>query len=206
MTTFLSYNPKERSEITYPYCWQGEVFTPSELDAIIEYGNAIGLEEGWVVGADGENATSSNRKSRVKFFTPDGNNNWIFDRLSSLIDSINSRYYGFDLNGFDAIQFTEYGKEGEKYDWHMDTILGNSRSDRFVQTRKLSLTIPINDPSEWEGGEFQLQTGTPEEPMTVEQKRGTAIIFPSFLIHRVTPIVSGVRKSLVIWVVGPKFK
>jgi PKHD-type hydroxylase len=206
MTTFLSYNPKEKSEITYPYCWQSEVFTKDELNAIIEYGNAIGLEQGWVVGPNGENATSTNRKSKVKFFTPNGNNNWIFDRLSSLLDSTNARYYGFDLTGFDAIQFTEYSAEGEKYDWHMDTILGTSRGPNFVQTRKLSLTIPINDPSEWEGGEFQLQTGTPDEPITVEQRQGTAIMFPSFLIHRVTPITKGVRKSLVIWVVGPKFK
>jgi PKHD-type hydroxylase len=206
MTTFLSYNPKEKSEITYPYCWQSNVFTEGELDAIIAYGNAIGLEDGAVVGADGESVNSSNRKSKIKFFTPDGNNNWIFDRLSSTIDSINSQYYGLDLNGFDAIQFTEYGAEGEKYDWHMDTILGPSRGPNFVQTRKLSLTIPINDPSEWTGGEFQLQTGNPEDPIIVEQKRGTAIIFPSFLIHRITPIISGVRKSLVIWLVGPKFK
>jgi len=76
----------------------------------------------------------------------------------------------------------------------------------MVQSRQLSKTMPLNDPLEYEGGEFQIQTGLPEQPLIVEQKRGTAIIFPSFMLHRVTPITLGVRKSIVVWAVGPKFK
>ena len=159
-----------------------------------------------MIGADGESTTSPNRQSSVKFFQPDGNNNWIFEKISRTISLINDRYYGFDLTGYDAVQYTEYGTVGAKYDWHMDTIMGPNKSDKMVQTRKLSMTMPLNDPSEYEGGEFQIQTGLPEEPLVVEQKRGTAIIFPSFMLHRVTPVISGVRKSIVVWAVGPKFK
>jgi PKHD-type hydroxylase len=66
----------------------------------------------------------------------------------------------------------------------------------------------LSDPSEYEGGQFQMQTGSPEEDklMTVEQLKGRVIGFPSFLLHRVTPVTKGTRKSLVIWVEGPKFK
>lgn len=206
MTTFLSLNPKEKAEITYPYCWQNDTFTPDELTAIVQYGQSLELETGVVVGPNGESIASPNRKSSVRFFEPNGNNNWIFDRLSKMIADVNDRYYGFDLTGYDAVQYTEYGTEGSKYDWHMDTITGPHKSNSMVQTRKLSMTMPLNDPSEWEGGDFQIQTGLPEEPMTVEQKRGTAILFPSFMIHRVTPVLRGVRKSIVVWAVGPKFK
>lgn len=206
MTTFLSLNPRERAEITYPYCWQSNIFSEDELSAIVAYGDHLELETGVVVGPDGESAKSSNRMSQLKFFEPNGNNNWIFERLSKMIADVNDRYYGFDLTGFDAVQYTEYGIEGSKYDWHMDTIMGAHKSDKMVQTRKLSMTLPLNDPSEWEGGQFQIQTGLPEDPMVVEQKRGTAILFPSFMIHRVTPVLKGVRKSIVVWAVGPKFK
>ena len=206
MTTVLSLNPKEKAEITYPFCWQNETFTDNELTAITQYGENLELETGIVIGADGESTTSPNRQSSVKFFQPDGNNNWIFEKISRTISLINDRYYGFDLTGYDAVQYTEYGTVGAKYDWHMDTIMGPNKSDKMVQTRKLSMTMPLNDPSEYEGGEFQIQTGLPEEPLVVEQKRGTAIIFPSFMLHRVTPVISGVRKSIVVWAVGPKFK
>jgi PKHD-type hydroxylase len=88
----------------------------------------------------------------------------------------------------------------------MDTITGNSKAANMIQTRKLSIVMPLNDPSEYKGGEFHIQSGLPDEPLVVEQKRGSIIAFPSFMIHRVTPILEGVRKSLVLWTVGPKFK
>jgi PKHD-type hydroxylase len=206
MTTVLSLNPKEKAEITYPFCWQNDTFTDNELTAITQYGENLELETGAVVGDDGESTTSPNRQSSIKFFQPDGNNNWIFEKLSRTLSSVNDRYYGFDLTGYDAVQYTEYSTIGAKYDWHMDTIMGSKKSDKMIQTRKLSMTMPLNDPSEYEGGEFQIQTGLPEQPLIVDQKRGTAIIFPSFMLHRVTPVTSGVRKSIVVWAVGPKFK
>ena len=117
--------------------------------------------------------------------------------------------YEFDLNGFEAIQYTVYNEEGEqRYDLHMDTILGTDKSMDLPETRKLSLSMVLSDPSEYEGGKFQLQTGSPEEDklMTVEQLKGRVIGFPSFLLHRVSPVTKGTRKSLVVWVEGPKFK
>ena len=206
MSTVLTFNPKELSEITYPFCWFENTFTPDELAAISEYCNGLALTDGVVVGKEGESVDSNNRKSKVKFIDPDQNNHWIFEKLRGTLSSINDRFYGFDLTGFDAIQYTEYGSEGAKYDWHMDTITGPNKSPNMVQTRKLSMTMPLNDPSEYEGGEFQIQAGLPEEPLVVEQQKGKIIAFPSFMIHRVTPVTKGVRKSLVVWCVGPKFK
>jgi len=77
----------------------------------------------------------------------------------------------------------------------------------MVEPRKLSVTVCINEPgTEYEGGEFQINMGNQDKPVTVETKKGRMIIFPSFMIHRVAPVIKGKRKSLVVWVTGPKFK
>ena len=206
MTTFLSYNPKELADITYPFCFQDNVFTPDELIAVTDYCSSQQLEDGVVIGADGAGTESEVRKSAIKFLSLDANNSWMFDRYASTVASMNDRYYGFDLTGFDAIQYTEYNNTGSKYDSHMDTIIGNSRGPNMVQTRKLSAILLLTDETEYEGGQFHIQTGSPDNPLIVEQKKGRMLVFPSFMIHRVTPIISGVRKSLVAWCVGPKFK
>ena len=70
--------------------------------------------------------------------------------------------------------------------------------------RKLSLTILLSDPSEFDGGDL-IVWGSPTTQITTEKKLGRAYAFPSFIPHHITPVTSGIRKSLVIWVVGPKF-
>lgn len=207
MTTNLLPNPYEKLEITYPYCYNDDIFTSEELESIIAYCAKQKLETGVVVSPDGAPAIESERrKSDIKFIHPDNNNYWIFDRLQKAIAHLNDRYYGFDLTGFDSFQYTEYNKEGSKYDFHMDTVMGAQKTSNLYGTRKLSMIIPLVDRSEYEGGDFELITGLPENAEVVDQIKGRMIVFPSFMLHRVTPIVSGVRKSLVVWCVGPKFK
>jgi PKHD-type hydroxylase len=79
-----------------------------------------------------------------------------------------------------------------------------SMMDRHVP-RKLSMSLLLSDPSEFEGGEFEVKTDS-DIPINLEQKRGRAWFFPSWALHRVTPVTKGVRKSLVLWVGGPPFK
>jgi PKHD-type hydroxylase len=71
--------------------------------------------------------------------------------------------------------------------------------------RKLSMAMLLSDPSEFEGGEFQVKT-TSDDVQTLEVKKGRAWFFPSYMLHRVTPVTKGVRRSLVLWVGGPQFK
>jgi PKHD-type hydroxylase len=76
-----------------------------------------------------------------------------------------------------------------------------------AEPRKLSLTLLLNDDNDdFEGGEFQINNGKQETPITVDMFKGRAVLFPSFMIHRVKPVTKGVRKSLVVWVLGPKFR
>ena len=64
----------------------------------------------------------------------------------------------------------------------------------------------LSDPEkDFEGGKFEINVGNQNEPEKVIMKRGRIIFFPSYLIHRVNPVTRGIRKSIVIWVIGPKF-
>ena len=116
---------------------------------------------------------------------------------------MNEQFYNFNLNGFEKFQFTEYlSKDSGYYDWHIDCFLG--KPDPSMQAmRKLSVSIILND--DFEGGEFEFNEGDSSDAIKVDVKKGTALLFPSFIGHRVKPVTRGNRYSLVVWVYGPKF-
>jgi PKHD-type hydroxylase len=103
--------------------------------------------------------------------------------------------WNYDVQSFEAIQMSQYKDKGH-YDWHMDSF-----SPINGIQRKLSCSILLNDPSEFEGGDLELKDSDP-----VNLKRGSIIVFPSFLQHRVTSVTSGTRYSAVSWASGPAFK
>jgi PKHD-type hydroxylase len=107
-------------------------------------------------------------------------------------------YYDFELMGFiDAPQYTSYGP-GQRYDWHLD--LGASSTP---SVRKLSLTVQLTEESEYAGGDLEFLSGrVGPRPKAI----GTATFFPAFLPHRVSPVTSGLRRSLVAWACGPSFR
>ena len=143
-----------------------------------------------------------------KFYHFNNDTAWIFNRLNFVIESINNQFYNFDLNGYDAFQYTEYDDyEFGKYDFHQDTIMSEDIPDDMIETRKLSLTMALNEPGvDFEGGEFQINIGQEKNAESIELKKGRIVLFPSFMIHRVKPVTKGKRKSLVVWVLGPKFR
>jgi PKHD-type hydroxylase len=108
-------------------------------------------------------------------------------------------FFDFELTGlFEQLQFTVYEEAGSHYDWHLDKMLSD------LPPRKLSLVLQLSDPEEYTGGDLELFVSS--NPIKIERKRGLLTAFPSFTLHRVTPVTSGIRKSLVAWVGGPKFK
>jgi len=110
-----------------------------------------------------------------------------------------NQIWNFNIHSvIDSIQYTEYLEGGGHYDWHIDIGPGS------INHRKISITIQLSDVEEYEGGDFEIWTGG--EFKKLPKKQGTAILFPSFLMHRVTPITKGVRKSLVLWVGGDSYK
>lgn len=200
--TTLYNNPWQRSQITFPFVTWDNGFTNEELKAIVDYCDSVGTQKGVTFGAKTDEEIEKHRVSNVKFHDRNENTAWIFDRLNFIIQAANEQFYNFHLNGYAQFQYTTYDQSG-RYDWHTDMSFGEKFCDD-AEPRKLSLTLLLND--EFEGGQFQVNTGKEETPTTVEMHKGRVVLFPSFMIHRVTPVTSGVRKSLVVWTLGPKFR
>jgi len=200
-------NPKELSFITYPWCYKNDVFNAEELKKIIDYCNTIEKIEGTIKVKGKIDTTESDfakietfRNSKISWISRNEESAWFFDKLAENIDLLNKTYYRFDFYGYSNLQFTEYvGENLGKYDYHMDTLLGIYDQNEPL-TRKLSATLLLND--NFEGGNFEFF----EQAHQPKMLAGSLIVFPSFMVHRVTPVTKGVRNSLVAWCVGPKFK
>jgi PKHD-type hydroxylase len=121
----------------------------------------------------------------------------IYKIIHQLVGKANSDFFNFRLGEIrERLQYTVYSSEDQgHYDWHVD--MGPCRG-----RRKLSVVCQLSDPSEYEGGELQFNDG---RLITAEKDKGTVVIFPSYLLHRVTPVTKGTRRSLVLWVEGPSF-
>jgi len=200
------------NNVTYPYIFWDGFFSELELNTIEEFCKNTGLGELTNVGVsiNGSEAENDVRKSEVKFIHSGPDNAWLFDKLNMITTYVNNNFFNYELLGYEGIQYTEYNKKGDKYGWHIDMILGDndfkdSRSNGggFIIPRKLSFSLILSDSTEFKGGDFEFDIGSIQK---AEQKRGRVIAFPSFIKHQVTPIKSGSRKSIVWWVLGPKFK
>jgi PKHD-type hydroxylase len=203
-------NTKDRQQITHPYCFWKNAFTEEEIDKICMLMANSPLDTAYVADRfleeDLEPVKNDVRKCKVSFHSPNESTQWIFDRLNYIVETVNNRWYNLDLNGYDHLQYAEYdGKNQEGYGWHIDMFWGKLPPDSYSETRKLSLTLLLNTPGvDFQGGE--LQFGGEPGYETVDVKKGDIILFPSFEFHRVTPVTQGLRKSIVAWVLGPKWK
>lgn len=142
------------------------------------------------------------RSTAVSWMGHDQNNHQIWEQIVNTVWSANRQFFHFELTGcYESAQLGLYtaGENGH-YDWHVDSSLGSNNVPR-----KLSMALLLSDPSEFEGGELQLKTSS-DNIMSVEQKKGRAWFFPSWTLHRVTPVTRGIRRSLVLWAGGPAFR
>ena len=138
---------------------------------------------------------------------------WINDsnlstELFNAINICNNENWNYDLDGCDGLQYGTYSGGGY-YDWHVDIEQKVKFMDGKYLARKLSMTIWLNDPDEYEGGEFDIEIRGPRMDVrydTFKLKKGSIVVFPSDKWHRVRPVTSGVRKSLVTWFRGPPFR
>jgi len=156
------------------------------------------------VGGGGDGVVDKERRrTNISWMGVDKNNQHIWEKITNTIWSANRQFFQFDLTGcYELAQLGSYTQYDQgHYDWHTDTSLSASNTPY----RKLSMSILLSDPSEFEGGEFQVKYGN-DDIKVMEQKRGRAWFFPSWTLHRVTPVTRGIRRSLVLWVGGPGFK
>jgi len=119
--------------------------------------------------------------------------------VTEFVKQANSQVFGYELAQFEPFQLATYRAENAGfYNWHVDLGAGASAN------RKLSLIVPLTDPSEYEGGQFQ--SFFDSEPETIPMPLGRVLAFPSYMLHRVTPVTRGIRRSLAVWVCGRPFR
>lgn len=142
------------------------------------------------------------RKTDVGWLPLTPETNVLWHTFTEVVAEVNRRYFHFDLTGcYESAQLGTYTAEvNGHYNWHTDACMQFTRAPR-----KLSMVLCLSDPSEFEGGELQVKTNS-DNISTLELQKGRAWFFPSWVLHRVTPVTKGVRKSLVLWSGGPPFK
>jgi PKHD-type hydroxylase len=195
--------PELDSQATCIVC--ENAFTTAELDRIIAAGDGLTLNkavmagDGWLETAETRARADKMRITRSAGLPATPENKWIYDRIFKIMQTANGQVFQFDLQGFaETFQYTIYDdSEGGHYDWHIDSGLKKTQ-------RKLSLSLQLTDPSDYQGCDLQFHGAQQIE--TAPRDRGAALLFPSYTLHRVTPVTSGVRKALVAWASGPKFK
>jgi len=117
----------------------------------------------------------------------------LYENLIGVARQVNSEIWNYSLQGADALQLLKYNVGGH-YGWHLD--IGNGTH----MYRKLSFVIPLSPPEAYEGGELIVKAGVKEKAVPLEQ--GKMILFPSFILHKVTPVTKGERYMLVGWLRG----
>ena len=157
--------------------------------------NDLKLTEGTVENSSIEDY----RKCKVQWIATD---HWVSGMLSHFVECANLNSFQYDLDAWASrIQYTVYDNPGCKYDWHIDNCVSDFHPEKV---RKLSISLCLSSKDEYEGGEFQILMGRSMKSFKMDC--GDAIIFPSDCTHRVRPLKSGKRISLVGWMGGPKFK
>lgn len=176
--------------------WQlwHSALSPEQVDLIIAAGEAQPAV-GATVFADSQVDTEI-RSSTIRWLKDRS----IRDLLWEFVKEANINAFGVDVENYAEMQFTEYyASQNGHYDWHHDVNWqGNANSDR-----KLSVTVQLSHPNEYEGGAFEFNEC--QTPLNA-RARGTVLVFPSYLHHRVLPVTSGSRKSLVAWFHGPRWR
>ena len=179
-----------------PFMIKPDALTPVEMDSIERMGDAL-IAEDAKIGVSDKDADI--RRTKVAWLFRGPRTEPLYNRVMTLVRELNAYSYRFDIADLEIIQYTVYhDTQAGHYDWHVD------QNKDSPSPRKISVSIQLTDPARYEGCDLELQNGP--EILAAPRERGTAIAFPSFFLHRVTPILSGTRKSLVVWVTGPNFR
>ena len=201
------------------YYWYFASAIPYKIcDEILQYGNSREKKTG--LTGRGENPKppskeevkniQKRRKSDVVWLQEQ----WIYNEIHPYIHQANEKAnWNFQWDWSESCQFTEY-KKGQYYDWHSDSSeLPYDKPEEvgsYGKIRKLSMTLCLTDPEEYEGGdlEFAFHDGDGNKQPTICEEirpKGSLIVFPSFVWHRVKPVTKGIRNSLVCWNLGQPY-
>ena len=198
----------------YYYYFQSVV--PERIcDDIVKYGNQLKSEKAKVDDNSGGKENLDKRNSEIAWTS----DRWIYREIQHYVQEANKKAgWNFQWDYSEPCQITKY-KKGQYYDWHCDAwnkpynITENNNNSYHNKIRKLSVTVSLSDPNDYKGGEleFDFRNRSPNEKEIGMHKcieilpKGSLVVFPSFVWHRVCPVTSGERNSLVIWNLGYPF-
>jgi len=182
-------------------------------DEIIDQIFEVTKEQDWEEARTGHTEKSEidleKRRSKIKWVGNTPEQMFIKNLVWEHAYLSNKYFFGFDIEKDFPVQMTKYTEEDSgTYDWHIDSFF----NDHSFYDRKISVIVQLSDPDEYEGGDFEFHpsmTTKLNEDTDLKKLlrlKGTVITFPSFLLHRVTPVTRGTRYSLVSWIEGPTFK
>jgi PKHD-type hydroxylase len=176
-----------------------EVFRPEECARIVALRDRLGWDHARVearVDPAEREIVSSIRDTQRTHIVPSKDTQWITERLAQTVERVNAETWQLRISHMEPLQLLRY-LVGGHYDWHTD--LG---ARGVISLRKVSVTVLLSPPEDFEGGQLELQAGgkTMQPPL----RQGSAVLFPSWQRHRVAPVTHGVRDALVLWVVGKR--
>ncbi len=192
------------SDATAPQTWPDPyhhetspkpVFTAGECSEIVRVGMALSRSPASVKAGTATRRRRWVRNASVAEMARDERTDWIFAKIMAGIDAANSARWHYELLPVGRLQFIEYGSGGH-YIWHVDVGPGVNI------TRKLSFSVQLSAPGTYWGGKLQFLNGYSRR--TASKELGSLTVFPSFMLHRVKPVLRGTRYSLVGWVHGAR--
>ena len=177
------------------------MFTVVECKKIIGIADGVYPDDAGVGGGSGRGKVEKKiRDAELYGVHLNEANAWIFNKLGNIVAGVNTHHFDYDLAGIThTLQLLHYRhKPGEEtsghYNWHIDSGPGQSAM------RKISMSVQLSDPKYYEGGELEVFDHA--GPIVAAKEQGSVHLFPSYMPHKVHPMTSGERWSLVIWVHG----
>lgn len=189
-----------RTILETPYwIWQEEL-SASLCEAIIDEGLQFTEKKATINSKDSNNIIkSSSRIGTVNWFPKE---HWISSIINRYVEEANQLSgWNFKISGFEKVQLGNYST-GSYYKWHRDI------SSNTPYHRKISVTIQLSKPESYKGGDFKIRDFWNTKTLKIKEdikQQGTIIVFPSLMMHQVSPIIEGTRYSLVQWYNGPDF-
>ncbi len=183
--------------VAFP-CINTNFLSVEECSKVIEMGKGMPIEDGSIGQRSSSQMHLHSRYSKIKWVGYSTETVWLFEKIYDAIMIANCNYK-FDIDDeIMTLQLAEYTVGGH-YVWHSDVGKGAS------SYRKLSMTVQLSDPDDYNGGDLEFMIATHNAGEN-QRKQGAAVIFPSFLEHRVTTVTKGSRWSIVVWICGPPFR
>lgn len=195
----LIYPREETDAQNYYYFLDG--FNADELQRIEAGVALLPLTEATVAGG----GVVETRRSNIKWIPQSEDWSWLYEKLSVYAWRANEALWHFDLESLpEQVQYTEYlASDKGKYDWHQDI------GPALMSLRKVSITVQLSAADDYVGGELEFFKGGQlfdANYFRAPRQAGCVVVFPSYMLHRITPVTSGVRKSFVIWSGGAHYK